>query len=127
MRRALLFAALALLSLPARAAGEFKAHGFTLPAGSVKVDEDRYRLPLAWEEAQRYLRNAYPAYRYPRRALPNQNGIRAVHLENPKAGEEWQGVNVYEAGKGEVRVYVLASKAAADAEEAPAPPKGKGR
>ena len=28
-----------------RAGGEFKARGFTLPSGSVKVDEDRYRLP----------------------------------------------------------------------------------
>ena len=109
--------ALALLALAtprADAAGEFKARGFSLPAGSVKVDEDRYRLPLAWDEAQRFFRNTYPLARYPRRALPNQNGVRAVHLGNPRPGEEWEGANIYEAGKGEVRVFVLGPRAKGD-------------
>ena len=108
-----LLAAAALLALAPRAeaAGEFKARGFSLPPGSVKVDEDRYRLPLAWDEAQRFFRNTYPIAKYPRRALPNQNGVRAVHLANPRPGEEWEGANVYEAGKGEVRVFVLGPRA----------------
>lgn len=119
---ALLWAAL--LAFPAHAAGEFKARGFTLPTGSVKVDEDRYRMPLAWEEMQRFLRNTYPPAKYPRIALPNQNGVRAVHIANPKQGEEWEGANVYEAGKGEVRVFVLAGKG--EPAEAAAPQSGKG-
>ena len=109
---------------PVRAAGEFKARGFTLPTGSVKVDEDRYRMPLAWEEMQRFLRNTYPPAKYPRHALPNQNGVRAVHIANPKQGDEWEGANVYEAGKGEVRVYVLAGKG--EPPETPATPPAKG-
>jgi hypothetical protein len=97
-----------LLSLPLRAAGEFKAHGFVLPGGSVKVDEDRYRLPLGWDEAARFYRNAYPPAKFNRRTLVNQNGIKAMHIDNPKAGpEEWEGANLYETRAGEVRVYVL--------------------
>ena len=116
-----------LWSGPSLAAGEFKAHGFALPSGSVKIDEDRYRLPLAWEEMQRFLRNTYPPAKYPRRALPNQNGVRAVHLVNPsaKAGDEWEGANIYEAGKGEVRVFVLAGKGPPAEAETPAAPPGK--
>jgi hypothetical protein len=90
-----------------RAAGEFKAHGFSLPAGSVRVDDDRYRLPMTWDDTMRFLRNTYVAAKYPRRALANQSGVRAIHLDNPKAGEEWEGVNVYEVGKGEVRIFIL--------------------
>jgi len=125
--RTLLLAALAaalFAAAPARAGNEFKARGFTLPTGSVKVDEDRYRMPLAWEEMQRFLRNTYPPAKYPRRALPNQNGVRAVHIANPKQGDEWEGANVYEAGKGEVRVFVLAGKGEA-AEPTPAPTGGR--
>ncbi len=122
MTRAALLGLLVLaLAGPAHAAGEFKARGFTLPTGSVKVDEDRYRLPLAWDEMQRFLRNTYPPARYPRRALPNQNGVRAVHIVNPKQGDEWEGANVYEAGRGEVRVFVLAGKGE-PAEATPTPP-----
>ena len=121
---ALLWVALLAFSGAAHAAGEFKARGFTLPTGSVKVDEDRYRMPLAWEEMQRFLRNTYPPAKYPRHALPNQNGVRAVHIANPKQGDEWEGANVYEAGKGEVRVYVLAGKG--EPAEAPPPATGKG-
>ena len=110
-RRSLLLALALLAPLgPARAAGEFRARGFLLPPGSVKVDEDRYRLPLAWDEAQRFFRNNYPLAKFPRRTLPNQNGVRAVHLGNPKPGEDWEGANIYEAGRGEVRVFVLATR-----------------
>lgn len=107
-----LLLALLLLALPLRAAGEFKAHSFTLPGGSVKVDDDRYRLPLAWEDALRFYRNTYPPAKFTRRNLPNQNGYKAMHIVNPapssKAGaDDWEGANLYELAKGEVRVYVL--------------------
>ena len=98
-----------LVSLAARAGGEFKAHGFTLPGGSVKIDDDRYRLSLAWDDVKRFYRSVYPAQRFPRHTLPNQAGVRAEHIENPGAGE-WDGVNVYE-NKGEVRIFIVARKA----------------
>jgi hypothetical protein len=93
MRIALLLAALL-------AAGGFKARGFSLPDGAVKVDDDRYRLP-------RY-RSVYPPAKFPRSTLRNQSGIRAIHIENRTAGSEWEGANLYENVKGEVRVFVLA-------------------
>jgi hypothetical protein len=44
-----------------------------------------------------------------------------MHIENPERSE-WEGVNLYEAGRGEVRVYILAPAPT----PAPAPqPKGK--
>src|SRR5205807_3291905 len=80
-------AAILLLSGAAYAAGEYKAHGFTLPGGSVKVDDDRYRLPQAWDDARRYYRSIYPPLKFPRRTLPNFAGVRAEHIENPGGGE----------------------------------------
>jgi len=104
---ALVFGCLVLSANLARAAGEFRARGFILPPGAVKIDDDRYRLPSGWDEVQRFYRNTYPAAKYPRHTLRNQAGVRAIHIVNPKQGEEWIGVNMYEAARGEVRVYVL--------------------
>jgi len=111
-----LFAALLLLGTAAHAAEGFKARGFTLPDGAVKIDEDRYRLSQPWDEAVKFYRRAYPAAKYPRHTLRSQSQVRAIHIENP-GGAEWDGVNLYEASRGEVRLYILAGK---DAGKAPA-------
>jgi hypothetical protein len=95
------------LSLAASAAG-FKARGFTLPDGAVKVDEDRFRLPQTWEDALRFYKGAYPPAKFPRRTLHSESSVRAIHIANP-AGGEWDGANLYES-RGEVRVYVLPGK-----------------
>ena len=118
MKRSALCAAVlaALLALSARATGEFRAHGFVLPAGSVKVDEDRYRLSAAWDDARRFYRSVYPTAKFPRTVLANLAGVRAEHIENP-AGGEWDGANIYEK-QGEVRVYVLKRKAPAKGKQA---------
>ena len=100
MRIALVLAALL-------AAGGFKARGFSLPDGAVKVDEDRYRLPQTWEDSVRWYRSVYPPAKYPRSTLRNTAGIRAIHIANRTAGSEWEGANLYETPKGEVRVLVL--------------------
>ena len=97
-----------LLALAARAGGEFKAHGFTLPGGSVKIDDDRYRLAQQWDDVKRFYRSVYPAARFPRHVLANQGGVRAEHIENPGGGD-WEGVNLYES-KGEVRLFILLRK-----------------
>jgi hypothetical protein len=91
------------------AADGFRARGFLLPDGAVKVDEDRYRLAEQWDEALKFYRRAYPSGKYPRRALHSQTPIRALHIENP-SGIEWEGANIYEAGRGEVRVYIIPGK-----------------
>ena len=126
MRRLLLLVALtatALAALPANAAGGFKARGFFLPDGAVKVDEDRYRLPQPWDEAVRFYRRAYPPAKYPRRTLHNQTAVRAMHIENTAKGEEWQGVNLYEAARGEVRVFILPRDSADQPKSASEKPK----
>ena len=92
-------------------AGEFKAHNFILPGGAVRVDEDRFRLPQPWEEAVKFYRLAFPPAKYPRRTLHSQSGVRAMHIVNPHPSrneDDWEGVNLYEFGRGEVRVFVLA-------------------
>ena len=76
----------------------------------MKIDEDRYRLPSTWDETVKFYRRAYPPNKFPRRTLHSQTAIRAMHMENP-AGGEWDGVNLYEAGRGEVRVFILPSAA----------------
>ena len=109
-----------LISLPALSAEGFKARGFSLPDGAVKIDDDRYRLQQPWDEAVKFYRRAYPPAKYPRHNLRSQTPVRAVNIENPSGGE-WDGANLYEASRGEVRVFILAGKDAADE----APPKKK--
>ena len=92
------------------AATGFKARGFTLPDGAVKVDDDRYRLPQAWEDALKFYKQVYPPAKYPRRTLHSESQVRAIHIENPSTHEEWEGANVYEMGRGEVRLFILAKE-----------------
>lgn len=104
----------ALVLLAALLAAEgFKARGFQLPDGAVKIDEDRYRLPNPWDETLKFYKRAYPAAKFPRKALHSQTSVRAVHIDNP-SGVEWDGVNIYEAGRGEVRLYILPGKEPAE-------------
>jgi hypothetical protein len=110
---AFLFLVGAPFSNPARAAGEFKSHGFILPGGAVRIDDDRYRLPMGWDDVQRFYRNTYPAAKFTRKTLRNQSGVRALHIVNP-SGNGWLGINMYEAARGEVRIYVLSNGGADD-------------
>jgi hypothetical protein len=105
---AALFAlALFVLGGVAWAGGEFKVRGAWLPGGAAKIAEDRYRAPQGWEETLKFYKNTYPPAKYPRRSIVNQPGIKAVHIVNVEAKEDWEGMNVYEY-QGEVRVFVLA-------------------
>ena len=115
LTRRLLLLLVLLVPLAATAGGEFKAHGFTLPGGSVKVDDDRYRLQAAWDDARRFFRGVYPPAKFPRRTLTNFAGVRAEHIRNPGGGA-WEGVNLYEK-QGEVRVFILSRKAPAKGKE----------
>jgi hypothetical protein len=110
-----------LAATSAVAAEGFKARGFILPDGAVKIDDDRYRLPAPWDETVKFYRRAYPPAKYSRRTLHSQTAVRAMHIENPEKGE-WEGVNLYEAGRGEVHVYILAPT-----QPPPAPPPAKSR
>lgn len=109
-----LLAVLLLLGSAAHAAEGFKARGFTLPDGAVKIDEDRYRLSQPWDEAVKFYRRLYPAAKYPRHHLRSQSPVRAINIENP-GGNEWDSANLYEASRGEVRLYILAGKEAGKA------------
>ena len=123
---ALLAVALAIstMSSPARAAGGFKARGFFLPDGAVKVDEDRYRLPQPWEEAVKWYRATYPPAKFPRHTLRNQAGVRAMHIVNTAPGE-WEGANLYETPRGEVRVFVMGKIDKVPEPPPPLPPPAK--
>ena len=110
-----------LWSAPSFAAG-FKARGFTLPDGAVKVDDDRYRLPQSWDDAVRFYRTVYPAAKFPRKTLHSQSQVRAVNIGNPSGGE-WEGANMYESANGEVRIFVLSSRDAREPGAEEKPPK----
>jgi len=107
---------------PARAAGGFQARGFWLPDGAVKVDEDRYRLPQPWDDAVKFYRATYPPAKFPRRTLRNQSGVRAMHIGNSAKGE-WEGANLYETPRGEVRVFVMPKAEKAEEPPPPMPPR----
>jgi len=79
--------------------------GVQLPDKASKVGERRYRVPQDWENTLKYFKTVYPTATYPRRAIVNQPGVKAIHIANP-SGKGWAGLNVYEANE-EVRVYVV--------------------
>jgi hypothetical protein len=98
-----------LLSALILAASGFKTpQEFALPDGAVKVDDDRYRLQQTWDEAVKFYRTTYPPAKYPRSTLHSESQVRAMHIANASP-RGWQGANLYETPRGEVRVFVLQS------------------
>ena len=79
--------------------------GAQLPDGSQKVGENRYRAPGDFEKTMEYYKSVYPASAYPRRAIVNQPGVKAIHIANP-SGKNFEGLNIYESND-EVRLYVV--------------------
>ena len=94
------------LAAPGLALAE-KVAGATLPDGARALEPYRYRIDRSYEDALKFFKVVYPPARYPRKAIANQPGLKAVHIENPEARPGgWEGLNVYEL-KGETRVFVL--------------------
>jgi hypothetical protein len=80
--------------------------GVQLPNGSQKVGEDRYRAPDDFEGTLKYFKSVYPEAKFPRKSIVNQPGVKAIHIENP-AGKNFEGLNIYEAAEGEVRIFIV--------------------
>jgi hypothetical protein len=80
--------------------------GAQLPEGSRKVAEHRYKSSADFEGTLKYYKNVYPASSYPRKAVVNQPGVKAVHIPNTSGKGGWEGLNIYEANE-EVRIYVV--------------------
>ncbi len=98
--------AAALLGTPVTARAE-KVAGATLPDGAKPVEPRRYRVEKTYEETLNFFKSVYPVAKYPRQAIVNQPGIKAIHIANPEARPGgWEGLNVYEL-RGETRVFVL--------------------
>lgn len=99
----LLSAAVLCFSVAAAAESDL---GAPLPDNARKVGEHRYRAATDWEFTMKWLKTAYPAGQYPRRAIVNQPGIKAIHVQNTTGKGQWDGLNVYQAND-EVRIYVV--------------------
>jgi hypothetical protein len=99
--------------------------GAQIPDGARKVGENRYRAPGDFEKTLEYYKVVYPVSAFPRRAIVNQPGVKAVHIVNP-SGKNFEGVNIYEAND-EVRIYIVPQQQAAPVAKPPkkAEPKGK--
>jgi hypothetical protein len=80
--------------------------GAILPGSAREVGQNRYRSPGGYEETLKFYTKTYSAERYPRRRIADLPGVRAIHLENPNRGSEWEGLNIYELN-GETRIFVL--------------------
>lgn len=93
-------------SSAAWAAGEFKVSGVVLPGGSVRIEENRYRLPDGFETTAKWYSRVYKSGEFPRRHIVNQPGIKAFHVANPNTNDEWTGFNLYQ-WQGQTRIYIL--------------------
>jgi hypothetical protein len=98
--------AAAALAVPALALAE-RVAGAVIPDEATKVGENRYRIAKSYDDTIKFYRQVYAPGKYARRAIADQPGVKAVHIENPDARPgTWDGLNVYEL-KGETRVFVL--------------------
>jgi hypothetical protein len=80
--------------------------GAQVPEGSRKVAEHRFHSGSDFEGTLKFYKTAYPPQQYPRKAVVNQPGVKAIHIANPSGRGAWEGLNVYEANE-EVRIYVV--------------------
>lgn len=96
-------------SSTASAADEARTMGVTLPAGAVRIDANRYRLPDGFETTSKWYARVYKPGEYPRRNIVNQPGIKAFHVVNSNKNDQWSGFNLYE-WQGQVRLYILAKE-----------------
>jgi hypothetical protein len=95
--------------------------GVQLPDGASKVAENRYKVSKDFDDTLKYYKTAYPKESYPRKAIINQPGVKAVHIVNP-SGRNFEGLNIYEAND-EVRIYIVPT---ADSAKPKKPKKKKG-
>ena len=98
------------LALTAAVAAAETVSGAQLPDGSQRVGENRYRAPGDFEKTLEFYKSVYPASAYPRRAIVNQPGVKAVHISNP-SGKNFEGLNIYQSNE-EVRLYIVPLQAA---------------
>lgn len=80
------------------------AKGVQLPDGASQVGEDRYRAPSDYDGTLKYYRLVYPPSRYRWKAIIDQPGVKALHIELGSRAVE--GINIYDAN-GEVRIYLV--------------------
>ncbi len=99
-----LFLALALVASSAFA-GETEL-GAVVPDGARKVAEHRFKSSTDFEGTLKFYKTVYPAAQYPRKAVVNQPGVKAIHIPNTSGRGNWDGLNIYEAND-EVRIYVV--------------------
>lgn len=80
--------------------------GAVLPDSARKVAEHRFKSGSDFEGTMKFYKTAYPAANYPRKAVVNQPGVKAIHIVNRSGRGQWEGLNIYEAND-EVRIYVV--------------------
>jgi hypothetical protein len=93
----------ALWTAPARA--EPLVHGAIVPNGAHQVGKDRYQSPSGYAETLKFYSKVYSVEHYPRKAVADLPGVRAIHLVNGGHGD-WDGLNIYEFN-GVTRIFVL--------------------
>lgn len=101
--------ALGLVVLSAQEGRAEVVNGVQLPNGVKEVGENRYRTNEDFEATLKYFRTVYPPAQYPRKAIVNQPGVKAVHISNPSK-KHFEGINIYEAEQ-EVRIFIIPAKA----------------
>jgi hypothetical protein len=89
----------------AGSAAEPSAYGAILPNGAHQVGKDRYQSPSGFGETLKFYSKVYSVEHYPRKAIADLPGVRAIHLVNGGRGE-WEGLNIYELN-GSTRIFVL--------------------
>ena len=96
--------ALALSSTPAIAK---KVHGAHVLDESRPVGDDRFQSMRDWDRTLRFFRSVYgKTAGVVWRRVDTTPKVKAIHIENTRRGQGWEGINIYETD-GKIFVYVI--------------------
>ena len=79
------------VGLISASAAEPSAYGAILPNGAHQVGKDRYQSPSGFGETLKFYSKVYSVEHYPRKAIADLPGVRAIHLANTGDRGEWEG------------------------------------
>ena len=102
----ILAAALSVMLIGAEAEGE-RVYGAPILPGARKIEEARFAAGRSYDDTLEFYEKLYKGTGLVRfRAIINNPAIKAIHLQNLKAGSTWAGINIYELN-GQTKLFVV--------------------
>ncbi len=81
-----------------------------IPAGSVKIENCRYKSPRNYTETIKFYKKLIGTNKnYEFKKIIIRSDLRAIHIKNNNPSSKWEGINIYEH-KRETRIFIIPHK-----------------